>query len=331
MLYAEHLLRQFSIFGREPLVLKALEEHMPEGLEGLYLNMVADLQHHTPEDELHAMKTLLWWMAYSYRPLTLAECLSILQITSESSFDLERELQGRQLARFLRMGDLEERMTDTAVEDVKLSIQSQSKSDAPFNDGDLPLKFQDRSMAGFFRGGDTGLRTIGKDAHREIFIVCSDILCGRMPNAHGGLRQYAARFAILHLSWTSMKDDTEHNRVRALNALGSLMSNETHAATAFETLGVDYKEVNEDFASGLLMQNMAYSARLAVALSGKVNASTSQWAESVNADVHVAFEPLARGHVANWFQADDAKAALRSFKFARSAIDMVSQKVPHKQ
>jgi hypothetical protein len=106
------------------------------------------------------------------------------------------------------------------------------------------------------------------------------------------------------------------------------MSNETNAATAFETLGVDYKEVNEDFARGLLMKNMAYSARLAVALSGKVNASTLQWAESVNADVHVAFEPLARGHVANWFQADDAKAALRSFKFARSAIDMVSQKFP---
>ncbi|EXJ61521.1 hypothetical protein A1O7_01949 [Cladophialophora yegresii CBS 114405] len=293
-------------------------------LGGLYLNMVADLQHHTPADELHAMKTLLCWLAYSYRPLTLAECLSILEITSETSFDLERELQGRQLARFLRLGDLEERMTGSAAEDIKLSLQTQNKSDAPFNDGDLPLKFQERSMAGFFRGGETGLRTLGKDGHCEIFIVCSDILCGRMPNAHAALRQYAAINAMVHLSWVSLKDHTEHDRIRALNALGNLMSNESHAATTLEALGVDYEEINEGFASGVLMFNMAYAAKMAVALPGKVSSSTSKWAASVAADVRVAFDPLARGHVANWFQAKDAKAALLSFAFAHSAIAMWS-------
>jgi hypothetical protein len=48
MLYAEHTLRQFSILGREPLVLKVLAESMPRGLEGLYQNLVADLQRKLP-------------------------------------------------------------------------------------------------------------------------------------------------------------------------------------------------------------------------------------------------------------------------------------------
>ena len=324
LLYAEHLLRQFSIFGREALVLKALKERIPEGLEGLYANVVADLQHHTPHKELEAMKILLFWLAHPYRPLTLAECLSLLEITSNDFFDLERGLQGRQLARVLRLGDLEERVTNTGDEDVKLNIQDQKSSEAPFDDGNLPLKFQQRSLRAFFRDCSEGLRTLPKDANREIFILCSDILCGQRPNAHEGLRQYAARYAILHLSWTAIQEGTEHDKIRTLNALGTLMSNETKAATVIETLGVDYNEINESFDSGVLMRDMAYWAGLAVALGDRLNDATCHWAKSVNADVHSAFEPLAQGHIANWFQAEDAKTALRSFKFARSAINMVS-------
>ena len=324
MLYAEHLLRQLAILSRESLVLMALQQAMPESLEGLYLNLVADLQHHTPDDELHAMKILLWWLAHSNRPLTLAECLSILEITGETSFDLERELQGRQLARFLRMGDLEELMTSTATEDVKLIAQIQDKSNKLPNDADLPLKFQERSMRGFFRSKSEGLRTLAKDAHREIFILCSDILCGQHANALESLRQYAARNWMWHLSWIPLQASTEHDKIRILNALGSLMSNDTNAATVIETLGVDYTGINEDFKAGDVMGHMTYDANLAIALKDKVNATTSRWAESVVDDVRNAFEPLARGHIANWFRADEAKPALRSFQFAQSALDMVS-------
>lgn len=327
MLYAEHLLRQLAILSRESLVLMALQQAMPESLEKLYLNMVADLQHHTPDDELHSMKLLLWWLAHSNRPLTLAECLSILKITGETSFDLERELQGRQLAKFLRLGDLEERMTSTATEDVKLIVQEKEKSDDLLDDEDLPLKFHERSMRGFFRSGSDGLRTLAKDSHREIFILCSDILCGQHADALESLRQYAARNWMWHLSWIPLQANTEDDKVRILNALGSLMSNDTNAATVIETLGVDYAEINDDFKPGQVMGHMTYDTNLAITLKDKVNPTTSQWAKSVAANVANAFEPLARGHIANWFRADEAKPALRSFKFAQSALNMVSQSV----
>lgn len=298
---------------------------MPGSLQDLYLNMLADLHHHTPDEELEAMKVLLCWLSHSYRPLSLAECLSILEISSHSSFDLERELQGRPLARFIRMGEAEERVKDNTAKDVKLTIESQNNPDAPFYDRDLPLKFQERSMSGFFGGAEQDLRTLRKNGNREMFIVCSDILCGRVPSAHEGLRKYAAQFGILHLSWTAIGEYTENDRIRTLNALGNLMGNDHNAATVIETLGVDYEEINDDFDSGILMKDMAYWASQAVLLRGKVNAITSQWADKVSADTHTAFESLARGHVSNWLQAQDLKSALRSFKFARSAIKMKDQ------
>ena len=328
LLYAEHLLRQFSIFGRESLVLRALQEEMPKGLEGLYANMVADLQHHTPENELQAMKILLGWIAHSYRPPTLAECLSLLEITSNTSFDLERELQGRQLARILKIGDLEERITDTVAEVGKLDMSTPTKIEAPIGDGDLPLKFQERSMAAYFGGGSEGLRTVSKDANREAFILCSDILCGRHPHTHEGLRQYAARCWLYHLSWSELEEDTEQDKIRLLNALGSLMSNETSAATVIEILGVDYEEVDEDFDTGDVMNHMSDYSSVAMALKDKMTATTVSWAGSVTANRETAFEALAKGHLANWFRAEDAKPGLRSFKFARSAINMVSGTLP---
>ena len=184
-------------------------------------------------------------------------------------------------------------------------------------------------MAAFFRGGNQGLRTFDKDGHREIFIICSDILCGRLPTVHEGLQRYAAAWAMVHVSWTSLQNDIEQDKIRTLDALGRLMSNETDAATVIETLGVDYTEMNEEFESGRLMGYMAFFAKQAVALRAKLSATTLRWADSVVADVHAAFEPLARGHSANWFQAQDLKSALRSFKFARSAVNMVSRRAPY--
>jgi hypothetical protein len=270
------------------------------------------------------MKTLFSWLGHSYRPLTLAECLSIINITCEDPFDLDRELQGRQLARILRLGDLEERMTDTEAEDIKLRVQSGNKADAPLTDGDLPLKFQERSMAGFFGAASEGLRTNKQDANREIFITSSDILCGRKPTADKGLRQYAATYWLMHLSWSYPGQDSESNRIRSLNALGALMSNETDAARAVEDRGVDYDRICQGFEDGLLLTDMALWAKMAAPLKGKLTATTDQWAEGVAKDAHTAFDQLARGHVTNWFAAVLPKDAAHSFRFAFTAINLVS-------
>lgn len=327
MLYAEHMLRQFNIFGRELLVLKALEQHMPNTLEELFQSMLADLQHHTSTDELEAMRCLLAWLSFSYRPLTLDDSLALIKITSGGSFDLERELQGRQLAKFLRIADFEERVNDISATQSKLDLQSPNNPDAPYNDGDLPLRFQERSMRGFFRNaqrGEAGLRTSSFEAHRQIFVICSKIICGTVGNVHDGLRKYAASAWAWHLSWTHMAQDSEEDRVAGLEALGAIMTNENNAAVIIESLGVDWDTITGDFKDGLFLKNKTLFAKMAVSLGEKVNARTLSWAKAVVEDPLAALVPLAKGHIANWFTANGLEEALRSYRFARTIAKLVS-------
>ena len=327
MLYAEHTLRQFNILGRETIVLKMLDHYMPESLEKLHDTMLKDLQEQTGADQLQALKCLLWWLAFSYRPLTVDECLSVLQHSTDGSLNLDQELQGRQLSRFIRIADFEERLEFAPAQNSILEIQSQNNSDAAYNDGDLPLKFQERSIRGFFRGaekGETGLRTPASEAHRHIFIFCSKVLCSHSDEIHDSLRKYAAEHWAWHLSWTRMLEDSEPDRIAGLDALGAIMTNETGAAKVIETLGVDYDEINEEFKNELLLKNMAWFAKMVDSLDGKVTPTTSAWAKAVVADRLAAFVPLARGHISNWFQSRELKSALRSYRFARAALKMVS-------
>lgn len=327
MLYAEHMLRKFDTIGREPIILKILDQHMSEDLEQLYQMMLVDLQHRIAANQHQAMKSLLWWLAFSYRPLALNECLALLKLHPSDSFHLEEELQGQQLARFLTIVDFEERVESTSTQHSKLEIQTRNDPDAVYDDGDLPLKFQERSMRGFFRSakqGETGLRTPQSEAHRQIFIVCSKILCGAAGDVHEGLRKYAANHWALHLSWTEMEQDSEVDKIAGMEALGAIMSNETNAAMIIEALGVDYDEMYESFPEGLSLKHMALFATVTDSLGEKVNAATSTWAKAVVSDKLAAFVPLAKGHIANWFQAQDLKSALRSYRFVRSIIKLVS-------
>lgn len=98
MLYAEHTLRQFNILGRAPLILKYLDQPMPDSLDDLYHIMLAELQRRIPGQHV-ALKSLFSWLAFSYRSLTFDECLTLLKRVPGKSLDLEEELQGQHLSR----------------------------------------------------------------------------------------------------------------------------------------------------------------------------------------------------------------------------------------
>ncbi|KIX01404.1 uncharacterized protein Z518_09130 [Rhinocladiella mackenziei CBS 650.93] len=313
MLYVEHILRQLSILGREHLVLK---QTGPASRKS---------------NELRAMKSLLWWLAFSYQPLSLDECLALLELTPGNSFDLERELQGRQLARFLKIGDPEERVGAASPQPSMPLTLIKNNPDAAYHDGDLPLKFQERAMRDFFRhgqSGDSGLRTSAAEAHREIFVICSKILCDPAINVPHGLRKYAAEKWAVHLSETRMAQGSETDRITGVEALGAIMTNEANAAMRLESLGVDYDKINKNFPKFPLLSHVASFAQMADSLDDKVTASTSVWVKSVVSDEMAAFVPLAKGHLENWLQTADLKSALRSYKFARSAIKLTGHRNP---
>jgi hypothetical protein len=95
MLYADHMLRRLSYIGREGAVLRDIE-HMPSGLRGLYKILLDECRRGRSPQQYEALKKLFAWLAFSKRPLSLAEASELVAITiTDEDFDLEDEIIGR--------------------------------------------------------------------------------------------------------------------------------------------------------------------------------------------------------------------------------------------
>lgn len=334
MLYAEHMLRLFDSIGREPVILRKLASSMPENLEKLYDTILEDLQRRTPADKQPALKFLLCWVAFSHRRLTLAECLSLMDFIPDNSLNLEEELQGQQLVRILKIADAEERDLDEdeTSDQNKLDTQAQNNPDAAYDDHDLPLKFQERSMRGYFRNAspdEKGLRTPARVAHGQMFTMCSKILCGELVVHRDSIRKYAAENWMWHFSsWiTFVKScqpgEDENETVAHLEALGSIMTNSGDCAKTVETLGVDYDDMLGEMDQEDVLADIALGATMTTNIGEKFNEATLTWAKGVVAESGSAFMGLARAHTVNWFRSDDLKSAIHSYNAVRSAISLV--------
>jgi hypothetical protein len=332
MLYAEHMLRLFDNIRREPIILKNLKQSMPESLEGLYDTILADLQRHTAADKQQALRWLLCWVAFAHRPLTLTECSCLLDLVPSNSLDVEEELQGQQLVRLIKIADPEERYQEddgNTNEDV-IDLQGQTDPDAAYDDRDLPLKFQERSMRGYFRSASSdekGLRTPARVAHWQIFTTTSKILCGEVNMPLDSLQKYAAQYWIWHvggwnfLAKSSKPDDDEE--VAGLEAVAAIMTNHGDCAKTIENLGLNYEDVRGDLTEKYVLDNIASIASTAITVGDKLTETTLAWAKGVVEDRGSAFMVLARAHVVNWFQSEDHKAALHLYNVVRSVISLV--------
>lgn len=337
MLYAEHVLRHFNMIGREPLVLKQLKNAMPRSLEECFEEILHGLEQRTASSQLAALQTLLAWLAFSFRPLTLADALQLLAAVLDSSLDLESELQGSHLARILKIAGHDER--ETSDSDIEgLVVNTDENPDAKYDDRDLPLKFLGRSMRDYFQQAHDAadrLRTPAPIAHRKIFLVCCDIICGRIATPNASLRSYAARTWAYHLSWTNITLSSGGDSIACLEGLGNIMTNAHNAVLFFQFHGVDYDEIHSDFTdkmpvkdfrTDVLMTNMAYWADLILKTTSELlSPDTIAWAKDVGEDTKNSFLPLAKTHIKEWLHATAVGSAKTSYKFSRTCIALVSR------
>lgn len=333
MLYAEHMLRHFSMIGREPLVLKQLES-MPASLEDCYDRILHGLEQRTVSSQLEDLKSLLAWLSFSYRPLSLADSIQLLNTVYKSSLELESELQGNQLARVLKIADRDERRSsDNDVGETDINTDPEAK----YDDSDLPLKFQGRSLRDYFQQAKEiteGLRTPEPIAQRKIFLVCCDIICGKIEVEDESLRKYAAHTWAYHLSWTDITLESNGDSIACLEGLGKIMTNANGAASFMQRHGVDYEDIHsdfeeefpiKDFENDLLISNMAdFAEVISKSDSGLLSPGTRAWAKDTIEDRRNAFVPLSKAHITEWLQAVDTEAAMIAYRFARSCIAMVS-------
>ncbi|EKG11466.1 hypothetical protein MPH_11481 [Macrophomina phaseolina MS6] len=333
LLYAEHMLKRFNATGREPLILKQLDQSMPDTLEQLYTTILADLQRKATLEQQQTLKDLFIWLTFSIRPITVSEAMSLARLLP-GQLNLEEELQSQHLSRILRIADLEEAIdlsSPSRNSELQELQEQQGSTDAAYDDWNLPIKFQERSMRDFFRSAKVSedpksLRTPVFEAHRKIFITLSQILCGTVGDAVGdGLRTYAASCWIFHLSWMwyygKSCRSTDDEKVALLEAVCAVLNGEGDVAKNLELQGVEY----DDFGFQNTGPTMAFFATMAKELGeGRLKESVMHWAEEVAGNSKRAFVNLGKAHIRNWFGATDLKLAQRSYKYARGALALVS-------
>ena len=227
--------------------------------------------------------------------------------------------------------DAAERTKTQLVQKTEELKQVDNNPNKVFDDGQLPVKFQTRSMRGFFRnsqGKDEGLRVPSSGAHRTIFNSCSRILCTSANNGNDipeGMREYAATNWAWHLTWVFGAKQTEAENLAFVESITAVLINQGSFASQIEAFGNDYQSqtaIATDVDS--FLKNVSSWALWASRLDqSKLSFNASAWAKSVAKDTQSAMVPLAKGHIQNWFKCRDTKSALRSFRFARSAVLLV--------
>jgi hypothetical protein len=298
--------------------------------------MEQTLRSHASTEQEASMKGLLMWLAWSYRELSLDECISLCKHVLGGVLDIEDELEGGRLARVLRVTNPGERTESNLDQSATATfVVDQADTSAVSNDGAMPVQFYDRSMRSYYSGAlqqDSGLRTWISEANRRMFITCSDILTGKAGDVHDGLRQYAARYWVNHLMNTDIDEHKLPDQVSVLEALVGIANNENDVATQFETLGVNYDmmELGKTEEQDDALDQMAKCALLGISDFQKGysdiqrSPAAKAWWTTVDEDERSALLPLLHGHIKNWAEATSEKAALLSYKFVRSILPMVS-------
>lgn len=329
LLYSRHMLRRFNDLSREPLILRHLEQEMPEDLEQLYSAMRIDVLRKTTFEQIQALRTLFSWIAFAVRPITLSEALAIVKLLP-GDFDLEEELQSPQLGRLLRIADRIEEVDLSSPSNYGLDdLQGQgNRHETAHDDWNLPLKFQGRSIRDYFKAADSdespfSLRTPSLEAHRQIIVTLSQILCGKTAtDVSDRLRAYAGYSWLTHLGWVcGYVAPTEEQNVEFLEAIGALFDGEDEAPANMEEADVYYEDSCDTSVEKLVSYFKMLSGEVQ---EGKLSDSTRAWLKDISSDHRKAFINLAKVHIKRWFSATELKPAKQAFTFAKSALCMVS-------
>lgn len=336
MLYVEHMLRRFATIGRGQAVLEELEK-MPRSLHDLYRLLLEECRCGRSEAQYQAMKNLFAWLAFSKRPLSLAEATSLVQLTlSDDTFDVEEEVVGRS-SRILELNQPRQIYgdpVDGAEEDV--GIDSSDDDIIPeLQYRKSPLGFQDRSLRQFFNNAsveadsDTEFRTPATAAHLTIFFMCTEIMIKAAEDSENQQSSELARYAIQnwyeHLEELAVNNMTAEATRQVVMSLYSITQNRNNLAMLFEKLA-RHTDIYPGRTDGIAIPWMdiilPWLAKAKPLIAKSLQVEVREWINNVN-DKNVLL-PLARGHVQNWLNATDQVWILEKFRFAKAALLLVS-------
>ncbi|KAM5378662.1 hypothetical protein ACJZ2D_004461 [Fusarium nematophilum] len=329
MLYAEHMLFRFNALGREGAVLRNLDKPLPADLHDLYESLAEECYRRTGSNHQGLVNKLLHWAAYSFRPMSLDEVTSLIRSwADDDAFDLEEIPEP--FARFVRVGDpgadAEARAKiqsqggwKTAVNQLEKS-QDTANPDAIYNDGNLPVKFYERSMRSFFRESpkkEGSLRWTSSEAHRQIFLDCAKLACPLdrdRTKVRGNLKRYMTFYLVKHWAQINVEEHSPEQQAEVMEAFASTMLNKRAYATMLEFHGADYKSQFTDE----VFDKIAKWAKV----EAKLGDEAAQWWTEMAQNPRNCLIHLVKAHLKRLYNAINTRNALIPFKVIRSALQL---------
>jgi hypothetical protein len=339
MLFAERMLVRYDNLGREGAVLKDLEKKLPSDLHEIYEHLLSECDKRTAPSRRPHVKTLLAWAAFSFRPLVLDEAVSLLKhVSQDENFELDEIPEP--FVKFLRIGDpVFEGDTELPknwnknIKDIETSEREKDDAgsngaDKKYDDGMLPVKFQERSMRSFFRDGphgekkSQGLRWSKSAANRQIFLTSAKLA---MPTVEGvkvdlKLQRYVSSLLYMHFQEIEPAEHTAAENKELLDCFWRVFSNQTKFANMMMWIAADYSRLNQDF-----FDKVQVWAKLAPELASEgLGEDALKWWGEVAAEPRRVLLDLAKGHVAKFFKATNPTEALQAYNPALTALQEVS-------
>ncbi|KAH8725755.1 hypothetical protein GQ44DRAFT_759148 [Phaeosphaeriaceae sp. PMI808] len=333
MLYVDHMIRRLSYIGREGAVLRDLE-NMPKDLHELYKCMLDDCRKNRSEEQYEAMKQLFAWLAFSKRPLSLAEASELVTFTlAHDDLDIEDEIIGRsarilELSRLSRLGEDHDDNKDDDNED-------QDDEDVTNLDEyrTAPLTFQERSLGQYFRAlsveqhGTEELRTPASVAQLTILKMCIDVLiksasCVDRKSAPE-LRNYAAKYWYEHFNELDIENTTDNEVAQVLVCLHSILTNQDDVSKIFDeqaTTSQLYPERKADDPEPWYDRVQPWLAKASSLPTSMIAENIKTWASTLSDNPKDVLAPLARGHLNNWFAGLETTSIIDCYASAEATL-----------
>ncbi|KAF4847889.1 hypothetical protein CGCSCA4_v005110 [Colletotrichum siamense] len=331
MLYAEHMLTKLDSLGREGAVLKALNQKKPDDLNDIYEGLLSDCRRRTPISHQQIAASILHWIAFSKRRLTLNEVQSLLRhLSQEADFSLEDIPEFT--SKFLKVADTgydaelrakAQASKITVVQDLK---QHGGDNDDIYDDGPLPVKFQERSMRRYFTDGPhapSTLRWGSSEAHRRIFLSSTKLFQPSRMDVDKNLQKYCAVFLLHHWSNIQVAQHTHQEQVEVLEAFAEALSNKTGFSKMMGKAGMTYRYASTTV-TDLRIQDWAKLVKIPEVKDSLSDFATEWWRR-------VAQEPatfrlgLAKGYLQELYQSLSLQDAMKAWECLQSIIQLIGK------
>ncbi|KAJ3481097.1 hypothetical protein NLG97_g7910 [Lecanicillium saksenae] len=329
LLYLERTLARLDNLGLEGAVLQSLNQAMPCSLDEMYDMLLEECQRRMPATHQQVVSMLLHWMAFSRRDMMLAEVQSLLKFFSGSDAFSLAEIP-EILSKFLRIGDPVEllaRKTSQAAS-YQVSDLGTGQYEEIYDDGKLPVKFQERSMLHFFRelqGEDKPFRWRASEAHRRMFLACVDIMDRKHENSsrtpHLELQNYAADEFLTHWYQIQVETHSAAQQIEVMEGLAKIMSRESRLAELLSRLPGLYYTGTEDVTELVDDKLVDWTGLLSLAeVKSLLSTTTLQWWVGLANDPRRLRLGVAQGFMELLYRASDIDGARKQFALVKNVL-----------